>query len=263
MIRFLAIVAGLVFGAQGSAAQPVSAVLEPVQFVEMRSVVAGRVAVLKASEGQDVKGGATLAQIDARVQQARVDLSRIAAEAKGAEERASILVLQAEKLNERVLAARAKRAAQPWEVTQAKQALELARADQRIALETASQLKAQLLLEEATLKEFTISAPFDGTVFELMVEQGEIIDTQTPVMAFGNLDRLKATAFLPIDWLPELEVGGTLPAQLKIGGETLGAEIVSIDPRIDPASLSVRIRVEIENPGRRIFAGSILLLEQN
>ena len=41
------------------------------------------------------------------------------------------------------------------------------------------------------------------------------------------------------------------------------AQITAIDPRIDPASQSVRVIVEIANPDRGILAGSVLLLEQN
>lgn len=243
-------------------AQSVSAVLEPVQVVEITSAVAGRLSVLTATEGAEAKAGATLAQIDAQVQEARVRLSRIAAEARGGTERAAIIVAQAQSLADRVAAARAKGAAQAWEVTQAKQAVDLARADQKIAQETVERLQAQLALEDATLAEFSMVAPFDGTVLEVMVEQGEIIDTQTVVLAFGNLDRLSATAFLPVTWVRDLSVGDAIPATLE-GGGALEAVVTAIDPRIDPASQSVRVKVEIANPGRAIFAGSVVLLEQS
>ncbi len=246
-----------------AAAQAVSAVLEPVRFVEITSAVAGRISDLSVAEGQDVTEGTPLARIDASVQEARVALSRIAAEAQGATQRAAIVVAQAESLAKRVRAARAKGAAQAWEVTQVTQALELAKADQQIAVEAAAQLEAQLALEDATLSEFAMSAPFDGTVLEVMVEQGQIIDTQTIALAFGNLDRLSATAFLPVSWVTSLNVGEPLPATLENSNRRVDARVTAIDPRIDPASQSVRVKVEIANPDRRVFAGSVLLLEQN
>ena len=258
----LAVGFALALSGVAARAQPISAVLEPVQYVEIRSAVAGRIAELAQREGDTVAQGALLARIDARVQEARVTLARTAADAQGAVDRAAIVVAQAEGLFDRVSTARSKGAAQPWEVTQARQALDLARADQRIAQETADRLAAQLALEEATLAEFAMRAPFDGTVLDVPVEQGQIVDTQTTVAAFGNLDRLRATAFLPVDWVTALSVGDRLDARVQGLDDTLRATVTLIDPRIDPASQSLRIRVEVANPDQTLFAGAILLLER-
>ncbi|MEM7290385.1 MAG: biotin/lipoyl-binding protein, partial [Pseudomonadota bacterium] len=74
--------------AQTSFETQVSAILEPVRQVEIRTAVNGRIASLEVSEGQSVEGQDPLIQMDARVQRARVDFAEVAANAEGAIARA-------------------------------------------------------------------------------------------------------------------------------------------------------------------------------
>lgn len=262
MIRVFALLAGFALLPMPAVAQTISAVLEPIELVEVKSSVAGRIERIQVEEGERVVEGALLARIDAQVQEARLRLARTASEAAGTTARAEIVVLQAQSLLERIKNARDKGAAQAWELTQATQALDLALADKRIAAETAEQLRGQYELEKATLSEFSMTAPFDGTILQVFVDRGEIVDTQMTVIEIGNLKRLKATAFVPVDWLDVLEKGAIINASLQVGNEQVEAEIVSIDPRIDPASQSVRIRLELSNTTQSILAGSSILIDK-
>lgn len=244
-------------------AQVVSAILEPVQVIELKPSVPGRLATLDVAEGDGLAKGAILAAMDARVQKARVALAEIAAAAEGPTDRAGIVVAQAEQLLARITKARERGAAQAWEVRQAEQALALARADARIASENAAQLEAQLALERATLSEFIMQAPFNGTVLQIIAEPGAIVDTDETILEFGNLSRLRATAFLPVDWAQGLTVGDKMPAHLA-GQEKSRLEltVAAVDPRIDPASRSVRVRLEMDNADRQIFAGTTIQLQR-
>ena len=239
-----------------------AAVLEPIEFVEIKSSVAGRIERIQVEEGEQVVAGALLARIEAQVQEARLRLARTAAEAQGATERAEIVVEQAQSLLERIEAAREKGAAQAWELTQARQALDLVLADQRIGAETAEQLRGQYELEKAMLSKFSMKAPFDGTILQVFVDRGELVDAQMTVVEIGNLKRLKATAFVPVDWLDVLAKGAMIGASLQATGEEVETKIVSIDPRIDPASQSVRIRLELDNTDQNILAGSSILIDK-
>lgn len=244
-------------------AQSVSAILEPVTVIELKPSVAGRLATLDVAEGDGLAKGAVLAAMDARVQEARVALAKIAAASSGPEDRARIVVEQAEQLLARMTKARQRGAAQAWEVRQAEQALALAQADARIASENATRLGAQLELEQATLSEFVMQAPFNGTVLQIIAEPGAIVDTDETILEFGNLARLSATAFLPVDWAQSLKVGDSVAGTLA-GSELskLDLTVAAVDPRIDPASRSVRVRLEMDNPDRRHFAGTAIQLQR-
>jgi RND family efflux transporter MFP subunit len=240
-------------------AQTVSAILEPSQIVEIKPVVAGRIGQTVVTEGTNAARDTLLAQVDATVQNARVTVAQIAANGEAAQERANMLVQQAQTLVERITRARRKGAAQEWEVTHAQQALELAQADARLAEENTRQRAAQMKLEQATLAEFDLRAPFDGSVLQVFVEPGEIVTTDTVAFEFGALGRLDATAFVPLDWLGDLAQGDVLDAALPNQNNLrVSAQVRNIDPRIDPASQTVRVTLEVDNSDGAIFAGSVL-----
>ncbi|MFK7752892.1 MAG: efflux RND transporter periplasmic adaptor subunit [Sedimentitalea sp.] len=243
------------------AAQSVSAILEPGAFTEIRTTVTGRIAQIVVQEGAIVREGDLLATIDSRVQQARVELAEIVAASTAATERADIAIRQAADLRKRVASARAKGAAQKWEVTQSELAVELAEADRNVTLESIARNQSQLALERATLSEFSMVAPYAGTVLQIHVDPGAIVEPETTVMDVAKLDHLIATAFVPVDWLADLDVGARLSARIARGGSVV-ATVRSIDPRIDPASLSVRVTLEIDNRDGLLLAGSAIEIDQ-
>jgi membrane fusion protein (multidrug efflux system) len=261
-MRVFLIIAALSITAQMAAAQAVTAILEPVNQVEVRAAVNGRLADVLVNEGDVVPEGTVLATIDASVQQARVELARLAAESAGGLERADIAVKQAQALRDRMARARSKGAAQKWEVVQAEQNLELALADRVLALESNQQAQGQLALETAILNEFAMTAPFDGTVLQVFADKGEIVDTQMTVIEIGNMSRLEATAFVPLGWLDWLAPGGEISMNIEGQSKSTSGRVTSIDPRIDPASRSVRVKVILDNTSSALLAGTSVSLSR-
>ncbi len=264
------ILISLILGLLGGAAQAqsdlfssVSAILEPVSRVDIRTAVNGRIETIDPDEGAEVTQGDVLVSIDARVQKARVAFAQVAADGTGGVARAETALAQAQALLERVLSARKKGAAQAWEVTQTEQAVALAAADLEIAKETKEQSKSQLALELATLEEFLIRAPFPATVLQVFSEPGETIDTQTVIMEIGQLDRLKATAFVPVSWLQTLKAGALLDVTLETQPrQDVQMQVVVIDPRVDPASQTIRVVLELDNTSRDIRVGTSVTVQK-
>lgn len=257
----LAAVAGALIAAAPALAQTVSTILEPAALVEIRTSVPGRLARIDVEEGQTVQRGDDLASIDARVQQARVALSSVMAAARAQQTRAALLVDQAQAVLDRVKRAHAKGAAKNWEVAQAELGLALAQADAATAEDDIARLQAQLDLEKATLAEFSMTAPFDGTVLRIVAHPGEIVTTDATILELADLSQLKATAFLPEDWARGLTKGDTIPGRLGApDGPMVEASVASVEPRIDPASQSVRVELEFKNPDKAVFAGTPVFL---
>lgn len=253
----------LVSMAQTVFSDSVTAILEPVQKVEIRTAVNGRIEALPVAEGATVSKGDVLVVMDSNVQRARVDFAKISAESDGAILRAQTVLAQAEALRDRVQTARSKGAAQAWEVTQTEQAVELAQADLILAKEARDQAVAQLDLEQATLDEFSIRAPFSATVLQKAAETGETIDTQAVIMEIGNLDRLKATAFVPVAWVDGFSPDRAVSAVLDDAGATeVSLEFILADQRIDPASRTVRVVFELDNSDRSVLAGTSVVISR-
>ncbi|MEH6752088.1 MAG: efflux RND transporter periplasmic adaptor subunit [Paracoccaceae bacterium] len=243
-------------------AQAVTAILEPAEIVEIRPTVTGRLLALDAREGAEVARGAALAQIDSRGQAQRVALARAVSEADGRVQRAEAQVMQAQALVTRMEQAKARNAAQDWEVEQAAQSLALALADRQIAEEGQEQARAQLALEQAILEDYTLRAPFDGVVLEVAVNTGASVDPQVVILTFAQLSQLEATAFVPLDWLTGIAAGDTMAAQVE-GARVQDATVMvsAIDPRIDPASRTVRLRLMLDNAGGTYRPGATLILQ--
>ncbi|MEL6511679.1 MAG: efflux RND transporter periplasmic adaptor subunit [Pseudomonadota bacterium] len=257
MIRALALL--VVLALPAAAQETVSAILEPSQQVDIRTAVAGRIATLEVREGARVQGGEVLLSIDSAVQQARVDLARLAAEASGALQRAETALAQAVALKDRIARARQNGAAQAWEVIQSEQNVRLAEADLVVARESQARAGAQLDLERATLAEFSVTAPFAATVLAVTAETGETVDTQAVLMTLGRLDSLTATAFVPLDWLSGLSEGDRVAVTLDDGRDG-SATLSFIDPRVDPASRTVRLKLELPNTDGALRVGTGLVL---
>ena len=254
------ILAALLLTAKAAAAATVTAILAPARTVEIRSTVNGRVAALDLIDGDRVAAGDPLAQIDGRVQEARVALADVIASAKGVSLRADRVLEEATARRDRIATARTKGAAQEWEVVAAEQAVAVAEADKLVAEDDLRRKRAELALEQATLAEFLIDAPFDATVLEVFVDPGEIVDTGTVLMEVGSIDDLIATAFVPVEWLPGLSRGAPIAASTDLGGR-VDATVNAIDPRVDPASRTVRVVLRLDNSDGRYLPGTTLVVE--
>ncbi|MEO1548937.1 MAG: efflux RND transporter periplasmic adaptor subunit [Pseudomonadota bacterium] len=244
-----------------SLAQDMRGVLEPQALVEILPTVAGRIEAIPVREGDRLSAGTLLARIDARAQRARVSLAEVVAGATGAVSRAQAALTQATQVRDRVVKARASGAARTWEVEQAAQAVALAQAELTMAQDQVDQHQAQLTLENAVLKGFDIRMPFDGTVVEVSLTPGDVADPSTPILTVANLTRLEAVVFAPLAERARLTSGAVLPGLIpEMGDKPVEVTVLSIDPRLDSVSQTVRVRLGLETPNREVPPGATLVL---
>lgn len=118
-------------------------------------------------------------------------------------------------------------------------ALQSKQASYESALQNAKNLRANILASEATMKladrqlrDTFIRAPFDGVVEKRLVNIGQLVKAQSPVMAVVKLDPLRVTAELPERMAPWISVGQ--PVQLHVDAYP-DRQIVGKISRISPA----------------------------
>ena len=95
-----------------------------------------------------------------------------------------------------------------------------------------------------------------GTVIQAPFSIGDTLTTQSAVYIVGDLSSLLVETFVPERFVASVRQG--MRAQLKfeaISGETFTAEVIEINPVLDPASRTLRIRLRFVNPDPRIKAG--------
>jgi multidrug efflux pump subunit AcrA (membrane-fusion protein) len=106
-----------------------------------------------------------------------------------------------------------------------------------------------------------------GTVLNAPYSVGDTLTTQSGIYVVGDLSSLLVETFVPERFTASVRQG--MRAELwfeAIGGETFSAEVIEINPVIDPSSRTLRIRLRFLNPDPRIRAGmfaSISLVTNN
>jgi multidrug efflux pump subunit AcrA (membrane-fusion protein) len=102
-----------------------------------------------------------------------------------------------------------------------------------------------------------VSSTISGTVLQTPVSPGDTVSTGTPIYVVGNLDSLVVETFVPERFTTAVRM--SLPAQISfeaMPGEYFAAAVSEISPVLDPASRTLRIRLQFQ--GRldpRIRAG--------
>ena len=196
--------------------------LEAIQEVQLAAQVNGRIDALPIRPGQRVQAGALLLSLDDA--QARAEVARLQAETttNGVNyQRYSALVRQG--------------AATAFQRDQY----------QQLFISSREQLRASL----ASLAFRDLRAPFSGTITDLSVKVGDVIQAGVPITRLVRDDRLMARIDVPTTYLPQLRLG--LPVTLldPFSGRPLAqGRLSEIDPSVTVASQSVLVKAAF--PGR-------------
>jgi RND family efflux transporter MFP subunit len=229
---------------------------KPKQIVQLGSPVFGLLAELFVDRADPVKKGQLVAKLDTTVEEAQVALDRHRA--------ANTTQIEAAQTdlswNERELARRQKLAESrlartnevdefATKVEQDRIAIRKAEIDLKTAALEASRSESQLNLK-------LIRSPVDGVVTEIKLMPGEFINENTPIMTIAQIDPLSVDVVLPAERYGAVGVG--LVAQLRLYppvDKIVAATVDAIDPVIDAASDTFRLRLVLPNPGNAIPAG--------
>ncbi|MBN9329663.1 MAG: efflux transporter periplasmic adaptor subunit [Comamonas sp. SCN 67-35] len=103
---------------------------------------------------------------------------------------------------------------------------------------------------------YTVSAPQGGLVAELMVRQGMTVSAGASLARVNGLATVWIEAAVPEAQSGPLQLGQEAQVRLAaFPGEVLRARIVSILPQANSDTRTVRVRLELANPGQRLKAG--------
>ncbi len=240
--------------------------LARIDWIEKSSVAALREGVIESMElqiGMPVKKNGVIGVLHHEIAELTVKKNALQAKAIAPEEKARAqkevaisVVARNTRLNDR----------QPGmvsseDVAKAEGDLKVAEAQIKEAQENRAIAGAELELAKRTLDEHTMVAPFDGIVLSRKKNPGESVRANDTVIELGDLRRLVAEAYVPLDYAFRVKEGQVVEIQPRLRssgrGEPLPIErkkfrgkITYVDPQIQPvAENAVRIRAEFENPG--------------
>ncbi|MFC5522125.1 efflux RND transporter periplasmic adaptor subunit [Polaromonas jejuensis] len=96
---------------------------------------------------------------------------------------------------------------------------------------------------------FTLTAPTSGVVAELGVRDGAMVSPGTTLFRISDLSSVWVMADVPESLASQARVGSDVEVRVVGLGDTFAGKVSAILPDVDPATRTVKARVELRNPG--------------
>lgn len=190
--------------------QTVSGTLEAVTLVRLYNEERGRITKLPYHEGDYVKQGTLLVQLDNEL------LKTDVAKAKAAKEQAKVDLSRVKKLLP-------KKIATEEEVARASTILDLAVAEE----------ENQLIRLQRT----SIKAPIDGLITRRLFEPGDLLAQQSHILSIIDPAELRLKASLAERWIPLVEANQPVTLRIDaLGDKAFSAKVVRIHPTVDAST---------------------------
>ncbi len=197
--------------------------------VMMRPEVAGRIAAIGFRDGQPVKRGQMLIQLDAALNEAEV------AQARAELDLATSNLKRTEDLARKNF---------------------VSGSAQETAASNAEVLAAKLKLAEARLAKMRIVAPFDGVVGIRSVSIGDYVRDGADLVNIEDIGTLKVDFRLPERYLTQLRAGQAVEVVADaLPGARYKGTVEAINPRIDANGRSLEVRARLSNADGRLRPG--------
>lgn len=203
--------------------------LRAINGVEVSPEVSGIVAALHFNQGEDVKKGQVLVELVADN-----DIARLHS-------------LQAASGLARVTYERDKQQFEFKAISQ--QALDVDKANLMQAAAAVSE-------QQALVNKKFIPALFSGRVGIRMVSVGQYLSPGTAVVSLQALDSVYLDFSVPQQNISMIHVGQNISASTDAyPDEVFAGKIAVINPEVDGATLNVKVRAELKNPGHKLLPG--------
>jgi membrane fusion protein (multidrug efflux system) len=209
----------------------VTGTLLPNEEVELISEIQGRVTNINFEEGGKVKAGQVLITIDHS--DLNAELRQIEANLK--------LAQDDQKRREQLLAVNG---VSQQQVDQAR-------------TQTAA-LEAQADLLRTRISRATIRAPFNGQVGLRNVSTGGFVQPGQMLARLVQVDPVKIDLAVPERLGRGMSAGTTISFSVEGSSEKFEGTIYAVEPNVDPATRSIRVRARADNPDGRLLPGAFV-----
>lgn len=201
----------------------------PNEEVMVTSEVPGKVTKILFREGNLIRRGASLVQLD--VAELRAQRDRLVVNQK----------------LKRTIAERLEGLYQREGVSL--QEFEIARAE-------ADQVDAELALMTVQLSKRTVKAPFDGMLGLRQVSEGSYLSPGTAIVNLVSVNPINIEFSVPERYGRDVNKGTRINFQLDGFNETIPAIVVAKEPNVDATTRTIKLKAEAPNPNGRIVPGA-------
>jgi multidrug efflux system membrane fusion protein len=227
--------------------------VEPIEMVALKSRIDGEIVAVHVRDGQDVRKGALLFELDARYLQSQ--LKQL--EAQEARDRA--LLANAKSLEDRYNDLKTKGFVSEEAYTQAstnRVAAEASVAADRAAVETA----------RVQLSYTRIHSPISGRTGRVNLPLGNTVEANAdvPLVVINQLAPIYVAFAVPERYLDQIRVfsaKGALPvsaAPQQSSAPAASGKLTFVDNAVDPQTGTIRLRATFDNADRRLWPGQFV-----
>lgn len=124
------------------------------------------------------------------------------------------------------------------------------------ALTTLNTTLAEIKVQEVQLQKHQIRAPFDGIAGLRSVSNGSYISSSDELVTIYSINPIKIDFSVPGKYAAEVTVGDVIKFQIDgYENEVFEGKIFAIEPQIDPETRSISIRALSENKENKLLPG--------
>lgn len=216
---------------------PITGSLSAVHSAVIKARVPGELRDLQVREGDTVTQGQVIARVDATESEARYRQSKLQADAA----QAQVEIQQRQYDNNRALVDKGFISSTALAISSAN----LQAAQANYAAARAAQDGARKSLDDTVLR-----SPIAGQIAQRMVQNGERVNVEAPIVEVLNLSALELEAQLPANDSAQVRVGHT--AQLQLRGsngqapQRLQAKVVRINPSASTGNRAVPVYLQLD-----------------
>jgi RND family efflux transporter MFP subunit len=230
----------------------IEAVSRPSHDVTLSFVRPGIVEETAVRDGDRVEQGQLLVRQDTSAEEARLEGLRIQAEnttsIRAAEARLAQRRVDLEELEQ----AAEKGAASRLEVDQARLDVTIAELSVELAKLQQKQYQSQYDQQRLLIERMRLESPVDGTVEQVLIEEGESVDALEEVVRVVDVDPLWIDAPVPLPRTAGVKPGDEVTVEFTgPGGQHRTGKVLHVGSVADAASATLRVRIEVDNPTGR------------
>lgn len=231
----------------------------------------GRLTAVHVAEGDKVRAGDVLAEIDPSIAGVQADVAR--ADVDAAHGRAAVTRARVADARQKLARFRELAAGQyvsQADVDAAENQVSILEAQLASELDAAEASAQRLRLEKQRIESTRIVAPFDGVVTGLSAHVGEIVSpisagggfTRTGICTIVDLDSIEAEASISEQHLARVREGQQVSIRAAAHPDTgFSGRVIGITPVVERNAAAINVRVGIDASEQRLMPGMRIELD--
>jgi membrane fusion protein (multidrug efflux system) len=221
----------------------ISGSLAPVTQATVKSIVSGQVQRVLVQEGQTVRPGDILAEMDSTDARSRLE----AALADQAERRARLDIAARNRDTNQTLLA---------QNFISQNAFDQLQSTYQAAVAAVQWADAQVKLARQSIADAVVRAPMAGSVAKRLVNGGERLAPDTPMLQLVDLARLELEATVPAADVAQIKTGQAVSFSVDgFGGRRFEGKVERINPLTESGTRAIKLFVSVPNPDASLRGG--------